>query len=140
VPAVNDQALRDAVVWLYARDYGFSCPVPRSELDGATAEGEAALRARCHRAIAYRLMTGVDLRLWTSRLARDLFLSEAALARGLGLEDVCDFWIWFDKTMWAEAAASQPPDIWPVPDPGAASVAGRPARSRPIVGGRRPRG
>jgi hypothetical protein len=105
---VNDAALREAVVWLYARDYGFSCPVPQSERDGTAPEGEAALRARCRRAIAYRLMSGVDLRLWTSRLGRDVFLSEAALARGLGLEDVCDFWIWFDRTMWAEAAVCQP--------------------------------
>ncbi|HET9873876.1 MAG TPA: hypothetical protein VFP89_14925 [Propionibacteriaceae bacterium] len=110
---MNDQALRDAVVWLYARDYGFSCPVPRGEPAGTTPDGEAALRSRCGRAIAYRLRSGVDLRLWTSRLARDVFLSEAALARGLGLEDVCDFWIWFDRTMWAEASVCHPPaDLW----------------------------
>jgi hypothetical protein len=102
---MNDQALREAVVWLYTRDYGFSCPVPRADRHPTTAEGEAALRTRCRRAVAYRLRSGVDLRLWTARLARDLFLSEQALACGLGLEDACDFWIWFDKTMWAEAAA-----------------------------------
>jgi hypothetical protein len=126
---VNDQALRDAVVWLYARDYGFSCPVPREALAGTTPEGEAALRARCRRAIGYRLRSGVDLRLWTSRLARDVFLSEAALARGLGLEDVCDFWIWFDRTMWGEAAVYQPPPgLWSEGTAGA---------DPPLVGGRR---
>ena len=113
---MNDQALREAVVWLYTRDYGFSCPVPRADLHPVTAEGEVALRARCRRAVASRLRKGVDLRLWTARLARDLFLSEPALACGLGLEDVCDFWIWFDKTMWAAGSARPPAaDLWAVP-------------------------
>lgn len=114
---MDDDALQQAVIWLYARDYGFSCPVPRGDLHPTTPEGEAALRRRCRRAIAFRLTNGVDLRVWTSRLARELFLSETALARGLGLEDACDFWIWFDKTMWAEAAARVPaPDLWAVPE------------------------
>jgi len=113
---VDDDELRAAVVWLYARDYGFSCPVPHADVRHSTPEGEAALRRRCRRALAARLNAGVDLRVWTSRLARDLFLTESALARGLGLEDVCDFWIWFDKTMWAEAAARPPtPDLRAVP-------------------------
>jgi hypothetical protein len=126
---VNDQALRNAVVWLYARDYGFSCPVPRGEPADTTPEAEAALRARCRRAIASRLRSGADLRLWTSRLARDVFLSDAALARGLGLEDVCDFWIWFDRTMWAEAAVCRPPTgLW---------SGGAGGQDEPLVGGRR---
>lgn len=113
---MDDDELRDAVIWLYARDYGFSCPVPRGDLRHTTPEGETALRRRCRRTVAARLTAGVDLRVWTSRLARDLFLSEAALARGLGLEDVCDFWIWFERTMWAEAAARVPaPDLRAVP-------------------------
>ena len=113
---MDEQELREAVIWLYARDYGFSCPVPRGDLRHASTEGEAALRRRCRRAVAVRLTAGVDLRVWTARLARDLFLSEAALGRGLGLEDVCDFWIWFDRTMWAEAAARVPaPDLRAVP-------------------------
>lgn len=111
---MDDQALRDAVVWLYARDYGLRCPVPGGDPARATPEGEAALRTRCRQALWDRLVSGrVDLRLWTSRLARELFLSEDALERGLGLEDVCDFWIWFDRTMWLESVVREP--VPPVP-------------------------
>jgi hypothetical protein len=106
---MDDQALREAVVWLYARDYGLRCPVPGGNPQRATPEGEAALRTRCRQALWDRLVSGrVDLRLWTSRLARELFLSEEALERGLGLEDACDFWIWFDRTMWLEAVVREP--------------------------------
>ena len=125
---MDDEALREAVVWLYARDYGLSCPVPGGDPHRWTAEGEAALRTRCRQALWDRLMSGrVDLRVWTSRLARELFLSEPALERGLGLEDVCDFWIWFDRTMWLEAVVREPsPAVAaerprPVPAPGPAA-------------------
>ena len=117
---MDDQALREAVVWLYARDYGLRCPVPGGNPERATPEGEAALRTRCRQALWDRLVSGrVDLRLWTSRLARELFLSEEALERGLGLEDACDFWIWFDRTMWLEAVVREPhPSSPPTPAPG----------------------
>jgi hypothetical protein len=112
---MDDQALREAVVWLYARDYGLRCPVPGGDLERATPEGEAALRTRCRQALWDRLVSGrVDLRLWTSRLARELFLSEEALERGLGLEDACDFWIWFDRTMWLEAVVREPSSPSPI--------------------------
>jgi hypothetical protein len=119
---MDDAALREAVVWLYARDYGLSCPVPGGDPYRTTPEGEAALRTRCRQALWDRLVSGrVDLRLWTSRLARELFLSEAALERGLGLEDACDFWIWFDRTMWLETAVRDPSPVAAPVRPGPAS-------------------
>jgi hypothetical protein len=139
---MDDQGLRDAVVWLYARDYGLRCPVPGGDPQRATPEGEAALRTRCRQALWDRLVSGrVDLRLWTSRLARELFLSEEALERGLGLEDVCDFWIWFDRTMWLEAVVRDPSPASLPPAPGSSpDTAGATCTElRPWSRSRRPR-
>jgi hypothetical protein len=29
-----------------------------------------------------------------------MYLSDAALADGQGIEEACEFWTWFDQTMW----------------------------------------
>jgi len=104
---MDDEELRRGVIRLYALDDALGVTAswsdPQLDLDG----GE--LRVRCTEAIWDRLMTGeVDLRVWLSRLVREVFLSEPALERGLGIEDACDFWGWFDRTMWREAVLREP--------------------------------
>jgi hypothetical protein len=94
---MTDEELGEALVWLYARDCGLV----------AAAGDESGLRARCRQAIWDRLVGDeADLRVWTSRLVRDVFLSETALANGHGIDDACEFWNWFDQTMWAIAPGS----------------------------------
>ncbi len=93
---MTNEELREALVWLYARDCGLA----------AGAGNESALRAECRQAIWDRLVGDeVELRVWISRLVRDVFLSETALANGHGIDDACEFWNWFDQSMWTVAPA-----------------------------------
>jgi hypothetical protein len=93
---VTDHELREALVWLYAVDCGLAC----------AHEDESSLRSRCRRAVWDRLVgDGAELRVWISRLVRDVFLSEAALRQGHGIDDACEFWSWFDHTMWTGTRA-----------------------------------
>jgi hypothetical protein len=99
---MDDRQLGEALVWLYATDCGLVGP----------AGHEHALRGRCRQGIWDRLVTDdVELRRWLSRLVRDVFLSETALASGHGIDDACEFWTWFDQTMWtlAPARRKEPP-------------------------------
>jgi hypothetical protein len=97
---VKDDQLGDALLWLYATDCGLV----------GCAGHEAALRTRCRRAIWDRLTEDdAGLRRWISRLVRDIFLSEPALEAGHGVDDACEFWSWFDQTMWTSPPRRQPP-------------------------------
>jgi hypothetical protein len=97
---MTDDQLGDALLWLYAADCG---------LVGCAGE-EAALRTRCRQAVWDRLNDDdAGLRRWISRLVRDVFLSEAALGSGHGIDDACEFWSWFDHTMWTLAPRRQAP-------------------------------
>ena len=92
---MNDDALKEALIYLYTHDS--QGPVTRGTY-------EEALRARCRKAIWDRLVEdGLDFRSWISALVRDLYLSDAALADGQGIEEACEFWAWFDQTMWTVA-------------------------------------
>jgi hypothetical protein len=88
---VNDEMLRAALSRLY---------------DHRTTPGEAhtgELLALCRKAVRDRLLDdNFEFRIFLSRLVRDLYLSEAALEQGLGIEDACEFWFWFDQTMWPD--------------------------------------
>jgi hypothetical protein len=88
---VNDEMLRAALSRLY---------------DHRTMPGEAhasELFALCRQAVRDRLLDdNFEFRIFLSRLVRDLYLSEAALGQGLGIEDACEFWSWFDQTMWPD--------------------------------------
>lgn len=96
---VTDHELREALVWLYALDCGLAGPH----------DDEPSLRSRCRRAVWDRLVgDGAELRVWISRLVRDVFLSESALQQGHGIDEACEFWSWFDHTMWTGARAGQP--------------------------------
>ena len=90
---MNDEMLGTALSRLYANDH-------------RTMPGEAdasELLALCRQAIRDRLVDdNFDFRVYLSRLVRDLYLSEAALEQGLGIEDACEFWSWFDQTMWPD--------------------------------------
>jgi hypothetical protein len=97
----SDEELQEALIWLYASDCGLTARVG----------DEPSMRTRCRHAIWDRLVTDeVGLRQWLSRLARDVFLSEAALQLGHGIDDACEFWSWFDETMWTlpESSGLQP--------------------------------
>lgn len=88
---VNDEMLRAALSRLF---------------DHRTLPGEAhasELLASCRQAVRERLLDdNFEFRVFLSRLVRDLYLSEAALEQGLGIEDACEFWSWFDQTMWPD--------------------------------------
>ena len=92
---MTNEELREALVWLYGRDCGLV----------AAAGNEPALRSECRQAIWDRLVGDeVELRAWISRLVRDVFLSETALSNGHGIDDACEFWNWFDQSMWTLGA------------------------------------
>jgi hypothetical protein len=93
---VTDDELREAVVWLYASDSGLA----------RSAGHEPTLRALCRQAVWDRLVTDeVGLRVWVSKLVRDVFLSDDALRGGFGVEDACEFWSWFDQNMWTRSGS-----------------------------------
>ena len=92
---MNDNELKAALKELYACESGTWVGVP-----------DPRLRARCQDAINVRLFDeDLDFRVWFSCLVRDMYLSDAALARGAGLEDLCEFWDWFDRHMWTGKSA-----------------------------------
>ena len=99
---MNDEMLRSALSSLYANDHW-------------TMPGEAdtsELLARCRQAIRDRLLDdNFDFRKYLSRLVRDLYLSEAALEQGRGIEDACEFWSWFDQTMWPDLGRNRAPAL-----------------------------
>ena len=91
---MTDDELGEAVVWLYASDCGLV----------HVAGHEPVLRAVSRQAVWDRLVADEDqLRVWVSRLVRNVFLSDEALTGGYGIDDACDFWTWFDRTMWTRS-------------------------------------
>jgi hypothetical protein len=93
---VTDDELREALIWLYADDCGLVCGAGR----------EPTLRQQTRRAVWDRLVADdVELRVWISRLVREVFLSDQALANGHGIDDACEFWSWFDQSMWSSGPA-----------------------------------
>lgn len=88
---MTEQELRDALDDLYAYDTG-------SRQSGIHDE---ALRQRCINAIAAMPLQPSELvpRLWLSRLIRDMWLSEVALAQGYGIEDAIKFLRWLEEEM-----------------------------------------
>ena len=95
---MTDDELREALIWLYASDCGLARPT----------HNDTALRHHCRQAVWDRLVGGeVNLRVWMSRLVREVFLSEAALANGHGIDDACEFWSWFDHAMWSGSHPAQ---------------------------------
>lgn len=101
---MDDDDLRTDLVRLYAADEGVRCPLVPAP--GTTAPQDlAALRVRCRAAVQTRLVAdAAGLRVWLARTAREVFLSEPALRRGLGVEDVAEFWGWFDRALWSAPA------------------------------------
>ncbi|SDS07051.1 hypothetical protein SAMN04488543_1010 [Friedmanniella luteola] len=107
---MRDDVLREALVRLYTADYGAHCPLTSAAavLPGCGSE----LRARCRAELQARLRADADgLRVWLAQTARELFLSEPALRRGLGLEDAADFWGWFDRALWAVPGSGDGPGV-----------------------------
>ena len=93
---MTNEELREALVWIYALDCGLVAAVGN----------EPTLRAECRQAIWDRLVGNeVELRVWISRLVREVFLSETALSNGHGIDDACEFWNWFDQSMWTVGTA-----------------------------------
>ena len=88
---MNEEELRDTLDGLYAYD------------GGATDSGihDEALRQKCIAAIKAipRGPHEIVPRIWLSRLIRDMWLSEDALAEGYGIEDVVKFIFWLEDTM-----------------------------------------
>lgn len=92
---MNDDALKEALIYLYTHD---------SQGPATRGTHEEALRDRCRKAIWDRLIEDKpDFRSWISALVRDMYLSDAALADGQGIEEALEFWAWFDQTMWTSA-------------------------------------
>ncbi len=88
---MQDEALPEALAELYAR-----------ESEGDFGARQRELRIRCRRVIERRLFDEDtdNFRIWISLLVRDMFLSDASLADGRGIEDLFEFWAWFDQRMW----------------------------------------
>lgn len=87
---MTEQELRDALDGLYAYDQG-------SRDSGIHDE---ALRAKCIGELQSRLGPHeVAPRLFLSRMIRDMFLTEEALAQGYGIEDVMSFIKWLGTHM-----------------------------------------
>lgn len=102
---MDDAALRAALVRLYVTGYGPRCPLALPA--AGAAEDLAALRRRCRAEVRARLVADPGaLRVWLAETARELFLSEPALGRGLGLADAADFWGWFDQDLWVGGGAA----------------------------------
>ncbi len=91
---MNDDELKAALKKLYACEAGTW-----------TGDPDPRLRQRCRHTIRARLFDEeLDFRVWFSVLLRDMYVSDTALARGAGIEDLCEFWHWFDQRMWTGKA------------------------------------
>lgn len=88
---MTGEELRDALDGLYAYDQG-------AVDSGIHDEG---LRERCIRELSDSPLGPGEIlpRLLVSRLVRDMWLSEEALAQGYGLEDAVRFISWLDNQM-----------------------------------------
>jgi hypothetical protein len=87
---MRDEELRDALDGLYAYDGG-------AVDSGIHDEG---LRVRCIKEMRERMGPHeVAPRLFLSRMVRDMWLSEEALAQGYGIEDAMRFVDWLDERM-----------------------------------------
>lgn len=87
---MTDDELRDALEGLFAYD------------EGATDSGihDEGLRKRCMQEVEERKALGETLpRLLVSRMVRDMWLSEEALAQGYGIEDAIGFTEWLDRQL-----------------------------------------
>jgi hypothetical protein len=85
---MTDQELRDALDGLYAYDTG-------SADSGILDE---TLRRRCVQELGTRMAHEAS-RLFLSRLIRDMWLTEEALAQGYGIEDAVSFTGWLEDRM-----------------------------------------
>jgi hypothetical protein len=89
---MDDNDLKEALRTLYAYESGARVELPDLQ----------QLRARCQAAIQDQLFNeDVNFRVWFSCLVRDMYLSDAALTHGTGIEDALEFWNWFDGRMWS---------------------------------------
>lgn len=87
---MTDQELQDTLDGLYAYDTG--------SVDSGIHDEE--LRQRCIAELRSRLGPGeMAPRLFLSRMIRDMWLSEEALAQGYGIEDAVGFIVWLDERM-----------------------------------------
>lgn len=87
---MTDDELRNALDGLYAYDTG--C------VDSGV--HDEALRERCIAEMRSRMGPhDIAPRLFLSRLIRDMWLTEEALAQGYGIEDVMSFAAWLDERM-----------------------------------------
>jgi hypothetical protein len=87
---MTEQELRDALDGLFAYD------------TGAVDSGihDEALRERCITELKSQIGAHeVAPRLFLSRMIRDMWLSEEALAQGYGIEDVMSFVVWLGDYM-----------------------------------------
>lgn len=91
---MDDHALATALVLLHDL-----------EEDGGVRRSAATMRLRetCLAAVAHRLDADPDaVGRFLCRLVRDAYLSDEAIEGGAGVEDVCQFWHWFDQRMWPD--------------------------------------
>ena len=88
---MEEQKLREALRALFAYDTGTTDSGIKNEV----------LRQKCLAAIEAMPRTPFEVvpRLWLSRLIRDCFLSEEALAQGYGIEDALTFLRWMEDVM-----------------------------------------
>lgn len=88
---MGEEELRDALGGLFAYDTG--------SIDSGI--HDEVLRERCKEIIMAMPVGEYELmpRLWLSRLVRDRYLSEEALAQGYGIEDVFSFVRWLHDEM-----------------------------------------
>jgi hypothetical protein len=95
---MHDNDLKEALKKLYAHDS-----------EGLAGVTDPRLLAQCRAEINDRLFAGgLNFRTWFSRLVRDMYLSDDALRQGSSIEELCEFWAWFDDHMWTSDVAKVP--------------------------------
>jgi hypothetical protein len=88
---VNDDELGEALYRLHRLELGWE---PQGIRD-------RELLQLCRDVVRDHLLDDtVDFRMWISRLIRDTLLSDAALSRGHGVDEVAEFWVWFDRALF----------------------------------------
>lgn len=88
------------------RDLGAALVLLRGLDEDAEARRSAStmrLREMCVAAVADRIDVDPEaLGKFLSRLVRDTYLTDEAIEGGAGVEDICQFWHWFDRRMWPD--------------------------------------
>ncbi len=115
---MDDQDLGSALILLRGLE---------EDPDARRSETTVRLRQTCRAVIADRIELDPEaLGRFLCRLVRDTYLTEEAIEGGAGVEDICQFWHWFDQRMW--------PDRRPGPHVEGAVVRARPG-SAPVASG-----